>query len=205
VNSGSGRTLILLLECGTLEGGTVAGRREFDGAKFKELVLLLSEDSLTAGDEGFGMVKLNKLLYRADFEAFRLLGRSITGATYERQDYGPVARELPLALDELGRAGYLTWQHVPAGPYIRNIPEAREPADRTLFTDDERAIIGTTLQELAPMGGAAVSRWSHEESAGWRVNPNGAEITYESGLIDVEPLDDESVDLLRKYVGTLTA
>ena len=38
------------------------------------------------------MVKLNKLLYRADFEAFRLLGHPITGETYEKQEFGPVAR-----------------------------------------------------------------------------------------------------------------
>ncbi|TML66356.1 MAG: DUF4065 domain-containing protein, partial [Actinobacteria bacterium] len=150
----------------------MAGRREFDGAKFKELVLLLAEESAARGDEGFGIVKLNKLLYRADFEAFRLLGQSITGATYERQDYGPVARELPRALDQLGQAGYLTWQHVPAGPYTRDVPEAREGADRTLFPEGERQIIETTLNELAPYGGKAVSRWSHEESAGWRVNDN---------------------------------
>jgi len=62
-------------------------------------VLYLSQRS--ADDPGFGMVKLNKLLYRADFEAYRLLGHSITGAVYEKQDFGPVARPLPIALDEL--------------------------------------------------------------------------------------------------------
>ena len=88
----------------------MAGRAEFNSGKFKELVLYLSQAS--GEDEGFGMVKLNKLLYRSDFEAFRLLGSSITGATYERQDYGPVARELLIALDELAKRGYIGWQHV---------------------------------------------------------------------------------------------
>src|SRR5437588_9769045 len=115
----------------------MAGRREFDGAKFKELVLLLAEESAARGDEGFGIVKLNKLLYRADFEAFRLLGQSITGATYERQDYGPVARELPLALDELAQSGYLIWQHIPAGPYTRDVPTATEPPDKSILSEDE--------------------------------------------------------------------
>ena len=183
----------------------MAGRREFDGAKFKELVLHFSQASLEAGDEGFGMVKLNKLLYRADFESFRLLGHSITGATYERQEYGPVARQLPLALDELGRAGYLAWQHVPAGPYTRDVPEALEPPDLTLFSDAEQDIISTTMRELAALGGKSVSEWSHEESAGWRINENGAEITYESGLIDLTPLGPQPLALLRKYVAQLSA
>lgn len=181
----------------------MAGRREFDRSKFKELVLHLAQES--AGDEGFGMVKLNKLLYRADFEAFRLLGNSITGATYERQDYGPVARELPLALDELAAAGHLIWRHFDAGPFKRDVPEAVEPPDTTLFSDDEQAIIATALEDLRPLGGKAASRWSHEESAGWRVNQNGDEISYESGLIDLTPLDPERLGALRAYVSRLTA
>ena len=40
-------------------------------------------------------VKLNKLMYRADFESFRLLGRSMTGATYIKGEYGPMVKDLP--------------------------------------------------------------------------------------------------------------
>lgn len=108
---------------------------EFDRSKFKELVLYLSAAS--TADEGFGMVKLNKLLYHADFEAYRLLGHSITGATYEKQAYGPVARELPLVLDELGRSGYLRWEFSHAGPYTRKVPSPAEHPDLSLFASDE--------------------------------------------------------------------
>jgi hypothetical protein len=178
----------------------MAGRRTYNGARFKELVLHISQASLKAGDEGFGMVKLNKLLYRADFEAFRLLGRSITGATYERQDYGPVARELPLALDDLARTGYLVWRHVPTGPYTRDVPEAVEQPDLRLFTPEELAIVSSALEELGPYGGRGASEWSHEESAGWRVEKNGEELSYSSGLIDVKPLDPEALNALRDRV-----
>src|ERR1700733_4521543 len=78
------------------EGQTVAEQAEFNRSKFKELVLYLSQRS--AGDEGFGAVKLNKLLYRSDFEAYRLLGRPITGETYIKQEFGPVAADLPIVL-----------------------------------------------------------------------------------------------------------
>jgi Protein of unknown function (DUF4065) len=182
---------------------TVAGRRAFDRSRFKDLVLLLSRESIEAGDEGFGIVKLNKLLYRSDFEAFRLLGQSITGAAYERQDYGPVARELPLALDELVQGGFLAWQHVPAGPYTRDVPEPQVAPDQSLFTEEELAIVYAALKELSPLGGKSVSEWSHEESAGWRVRKTGDEITYESGLIDVTPLDPERHAALRAYGLTL--
>ena len=79
----------------------------FNRGKFKELVVYLCAVAEQAGDEGFGMVNLNKLLYRADFEAYRLLGHHVTGETYEKQEYGPVARDLPIVLDELAAAGRL--------------------------------------------------------------------------------------------------
>src|SRR5262245_55681451 len=55
--------------------GSMAGRTEFSSKKFKELVLYLALQS--RADKQFGMVKLNKLLYLCDFEAYRVLGHSI--------------------------------------------------------------------------------------------------------------------------------
>ena len=78
--------------------------QSFDRGKFKEMILYFSMRCEESKDAGIGMVKLNKLLYRADFEAYRTLGSSITGETYERQEFGPVARDLLIVLDELGKA-----------------------------------------------------------------------------------------------------
>lgn len=164
----------------------MAGSAEFNRAKFKELVLYLSQSS--AEDEGFGMVKLNKLLYRADFEAFRLHGQSITGATYEKQEYGPVARELPLALDELAQTGYVIWHQIESGPYTRKVPEAAEQPDLSQFDDAELAIINSIISELAALGGRSVSEWSHEQSSGWRAAEIGQAIGYGSALVSSEGL-----------------
>src|SRR5688500_7193326 len=139
----------------------MAGRAEFNRSKFKELVLYLAQVSEREDDEGFGMVKLNKLLYRTDFEAFRLLGHSITGETYEKQEFGPVARDLPIVLDELAADGRLYWQLTPRGPHTRKVPTTGEAPeaqpDMTLFSDAEREVIESTLHELATYGGKTVS------------------------------------------------
>lgn len=179
----------------------MAGRREFDPVKFKELVLLLAARS--EDDPRMSRVKLNKLLYRSDFEAFRLLGRSITGARYVRGEFGPMAAELPAAEKELGRRGLLTWRRERTGTNEQKIPVATEGADETQFSKEELAIIARSLDELREYGGKGASDWSHEESAGWRLKPNGAEITYESGLIDTRPLAPERLEALREYVATL--
>ena len=66
--------------------------RQFDGSKFRELVLYIAEQS--EGDPRFGAVKLNKILYYSDFEAFRVLGESITGATYRKLSEGPAPLQM---------------------------------------------------------------------------------------------------------------
>jgi hypothetical protein len=178
----------------------VAGGTEFKRGKLKELVLYFSQQSLEAGDEGFGMVKLNKLLYRADFESFRLLGRSITGAVYEKQEYGPVARDLLIVLDELAASGYLTWQLIPRGPRTRKVPTATPAGapDLGQFAPDELEIMRMALDDLAVYGGKQVSRWSHQHSAGWRAKEIGEVISYESELIDPNPADAEALAFLRQ-------
>jgi uncharacterized phage-associated protein len=178
---------------------------EFSRGKFKELVVYLCAASERAGDEGFGMVKLNKLLYRADFEAYRLLGHPITGETYEKQEFGPVARDLPVVLDELGAAARLRWEHIPRGPHTRDVPKITDDpdavADMTAFPPDEREVIENTLRELAVYGGKGVSEWSHEESAGWKAAPEyGHAIDYASTFISTEPISSEDLARARDYV-----
>jgi Protein of unknown function (DUF4065) len=178
---------------------------QFSRGKFKELVVYLCAASERAGDEGFGMVKLNKLLYRADFEAYRLLGHPITGETYEKQEFGPVARDLPIILDELGAAGRLRWQFIPSGPHTRKVPTVTDDpdavADMGAFPSDEREVIESALRELAVYGGKGASEWSHEESAGWKAAPEyGRAISYASAFISTEPFSEQDLDHVRKFL-----
>ncbi len=173
--------------------------------KFKEMVLYFSMRSAELEDEGFGMVKLNKLLYRADFEAYRTLGSAITGETYERQEFGPVARDLPIVLDELGAGGRLRWEHIPAGPYTRDVPRAQGDddvmPDQSVFSDDELVIMERALGELATHGGKSVSNWSHEQSAGWNLaGEDGNTIEYRTAFISTDQLPRDFMKHASEYV-----
>jgi uncharacterized phage-associated protein len=173
----------------------MAGGIEFDNGKFKELVLLLAERSKE--DRRMSRVKLNKLLYRADFEAFRILGHSITGATYVKGEHGPMAKELPGAEHELERRGYLKWRIEQAGPHEQKIPVANEPADADQFPPDELLIIDAALSELAAYGGKGAREWSHKESVGWNEVKDDQEIPYHSAMFSMDPIPDEDIDLAR--------
>ena len=180
-------------------------QHEFNRGKFKEMVLYFAVRAAEAGDDGFGMVKLNKLLYRADFEAFRTLGHPITGEVYERQAYGPVARDLPIVLDELGASGRLQWERIPTGPYTRTVPRVSEDGeaapDRSLFSEEELRVMEAALSELTGLGGKAASEWSHEESAGWNVaGENGVAIDYSTSIISTKPIPKEDLERAARFV-----
>jgi hypothetical protein len=182
----------------------MAGGREFSSGKFKELILLFAERS--AADpvmrSRMSRVKLNKLLYLADFEAFRLLGHSITGATYVRGEHGPMAYELPLAEDELGRGGLLSWRvEQLADGVSQKVPVAEQAADPSVFESDELPIIEYALKELAEHGGKAAADWSHDDSVGWRLAKEDLErIPYETSIIASEPAPAKTVARLRDRV-----
>jgi hypothetical protein len=174
----------------------MAGRTEFDGGRFKELVLLLAERS--KDDPRMSRVKLNKLLYLVDFDAYRLLGHSLTGATYIKGEHGPMAAQLPLAEKELGERGYLGWRSEGEPPYTQKIPVALETADESRFTADELRIIEAALAQLADVGGGGARDWSHEESVGWNEVEDEEAIPYHSAVFSTEPIPDSDVERARE-------
>lgn len=178
----------------------MAGGREYDQTRFENLVLYLA--SRSTDDEGYGKVKLNKLLFRADFEAYRLLGASITGEEYKRQEYGPVAAHLPSLLRRFEEAGILMVDEIPAGPYVRLVPSLGEGhvPNLELFSEAEREIIDRALGELRVHGAKSVSKWSHEESVGWRLTATDKVIAYETSVIASEPAPEKTLVRLRDRV-----
>ena len=64
----------------------------FSAEKFRELLLYIASES--TDDPPFGAVKMNKILYYADFAAFRQFGKPITGATYRKLMEGPAPLEM---------------------------------------------------------------------------------------------------------------
>ena len=71
----------------------------------------------------FGRTKLNKILWKSDFEAFSDRGRPVTGRDYQRLEHGPAPKEmLPLyremmskglGREEVSDFGYRVWDHAP--------------------------------------------------------------------------------------------
>lgn len=145
--------------------------------KLQELMLYIAKKSL--GDKHFGYVKLNKILFYADFAAYGELGASITNATYIRNHYGPTPREIKAAQASLESAGRAQVVEIPfyERKQQRLIPLA-EP-DMSLFTSDEIGIVDRMIEEYRNYTGKQLSDQTHELLP-WRNSEDGEEIPYYS-------------------------
>jgi hypothetical protein len=174
----------------------MAGGQEFNPQKFKELLLYLARESRR--DQGFGMVKLNKLLYACDFEAYRKLGRSITGATYQKLKFGPAAREFLPMQDELLQLEAAQVLRRTRGKYEQKVTIALWEPNLDVFITSELEVVKETLARMADLGGKDASDWSHKESAGWNLVEEGETIPYGTAFISTEPVPDEDVARARE-------
>ncbi|MBA3736604.1 MAG: SocA family protein [Actinobacteria bacterium] len=176
----------------------MAGGTEFNRQKFKELILYLADKS--GDDLGFGMTKLNKLLYFSDFEAYRRLGRSITGATYQKLEWGPAAREFLPLHEELLSDQRARVEARPRGRFWRKVTVS-SGADTSAFSPDELQVINAIIQELRPYDATGSSDLSHHQSVGWNVVDYGETIPYETVVVSAELPDANVVEYFRRLEG----
>ncbi|MCK9495552.1 MAG: Panacea domain-containing protein [Dehalococcoidia bacterium] len=159
----------------------MAGGREFDRQRFKELILFIADQS--KDDPRFGATKLNKILYFADFKAFLALGSSISGATYIRMDRGPVPEEMLATLREMEDAGDISRVERKYYNYTQKVVvPLRDSAVEDLLSSAERELLEAVLSELRLLDAAQVSALSHLDH-GWRIADDREVIPYESAFI----------------------
>lgn len=161
-----------------------------DVTKLKEMVLYISQ--LSEGDPRFGAIKLNKILYYADFTAYRELGQPITEANYQHLREGPAPKELLQAVDELENEGGIRYEH--RRYYTRRqkrIVRCREP-NLKHFNPKELRIVEDVVKVLWDLNAIEVRDLSHEEW-GWRLSDDGEIIPYRTAWLSPEPLTQEQI------------
>ncbi|HTE86075.1 MAG TPA: Panacea domain-containing protein [Dehalococcoidia bacterium] len=159
--------------------------------KLAEMIVYIAQRS--GDDDKFGAVKLNKILYYADFIAYRRLGHAISGTEYQHVEEGPAPRRLVPVRNELAQTGAITlYEQEHFGRVQQRIKAERLP-DLSLFTLDEIAILDEVLQELRPLNGKEVSERSHREP-GWKLTEDLQTIPYRTAWLSPEPMDEEQIE-----------
>ena len=155
----------------------------YDEHKLTELIVYVADR--LAADRAGGATKLNKVLFFADFTHVRRHRRPITGAEYQKLDFGPAPRRLvPIRQRLIGQGAAEIVSEDFLGYQQRRLVALR-PADLSVFDADELTTIDAVLDDLAGMTAKQVSDLSHEEAA-WRHTEMNATIAYELAFIPKE-------------------
>ena len=177
---------------------------EFDPEKFKELIVYVAAKA--QDDPAFGAIKLNKILYYADFAAYRQLGAPITGAAYFKLREGPAPRQLLAARDELVDEGRLRIEERRHFAYLqkRLAPSPGCAPDPEFLRPEERELVDQVIEFFWGKSAREVSDYSHREP-GWILAEDRADIPYESAWLSGDPIDQETEEAARRIGAELLA
>ncbi len=145
----------------------MASTVQYDPEKFQELLLYIADRM--GDDPSFGATVLNKALFFSDFLAYRTLGHSITGAEYQKLEYGPAPRSLlreQQALIDSGRAVLQSRNRW--GRIQRRLVVLDQPRIDGVFKPSEIELVDRVIEMLRGHSATAVSQFSHAVSVGWR-------------------------------------
>ena len=169
------------------------------GQRLRELVVYISRKS--EPDPFFGAIKLNKILYHSDFEAFRRFGVPLTGCRYSRLKFGPAPKAVVYARDDLVQEGAIRTERVRIGNFEQIRTIAQRDAVLDLFTPDEIMLVDEVIDRLWPQNATEVSDASHDVR--WKVLRNNDAIPYEFAFLSNDPVSEyenkRTLELAAKY------
>jgi len=153
--------------------------------RLRQMILHVADKCRSA--ERFGFIKLNKILWKADFNAFAARGRPVTGREYTRQKFGPVPKEMLPLHREMKERGLITIEMVDFGDDIvehRTLP--LRPADLARFTKEDLEFVASAIGHYWNMSGMESSDDSH--GVAWQTRTNGEPMPYEAAFLSDRPL-----------------
>jgi hypothetical protein len=146
-----------------------------DKEKLRQLALYVAHRS--ENDPRFGRVKFNKILFYCDFMHYLKTGRSITGYSYIKMEFGPCPEDFDILEKEMDKADELKLQTRERYGLIQKRPIALIEYDLKKFTGEEIATVEEVLQGLDGYNGKQVSELSHM-FVGWELAKEFEHIPY---------------------------
>ena len=152
---------------------------ELDEAKCRELIIYIAGEC--SDDQYFGATKLHKILFLADFGAYKDTGCSITGSDYLCMPYGPLADGINNLVSSMSKGreqSLLVRDVIRAGYRQRYIVPVRAP-DISRFTEQELRLVNKAIKRVRNKTAKQVSNLTHH-FVGWQLADDGAVIPYET-------------------------
>jgi hypothetical protein len=157
--------------------------------KLRELIIYVS--TLSERDPKFGAIKLNKLLFYADFLAYQRFGTAITGQEYQALEHGPAPKRLKPIMDRMERSGDVKIEARKVGRVrqLRAVPI--RTANLSVFSEQELDLVQEVVRRFRDANARQISDESHL-FLGWQLGIQGETIPYSTVLIGTrKPTDQE--------------
>ena len=140
--------------------------------------------------ERFGKVKLNKILWRADFKAFAERRMPVTGRTYQKLTAGPAPLEMPLVLAEMQAEGLLRFERlILARDYIEDRPTALVNANLKDFSPNDIGYLDESVAFYWAKSATRASDLSH--GIAWKSREYLDPIPYEAAFLSDRKMSTE--------------
>ena|ERR1035437_8897862 len=152
--------------------------------KLKESVLYISQ--VAEPDDTFAKVKLCKLLYNIDFEAYLQFGKSVTEETYRKLEQGTVPTAVFSLLED--DKDVVLVNRLFHG-YTQQKPVAMRDAETSIFTVEEIALINLVVRRHWGQTGTQMSNESHN-FIGWRLAKDNEIIPLQAALLEDRDLTE---------------
>jgi hypothetical protein len=146
---------------------------QFDRAKLLDVVHYVCAKIPV---EELGRYRLHKILYLSDMLHFTATGRPLTGVEYQKQPFGPMARDLTWALRNLKDNGSLDIKHRDYFGFPKDDFISLRPPDLSRLTAEERRLIDDVADFARGRSAREISELSH--NAAWEMLAIGDRIPY---------------------------
>ena len=168
----------------------VEGWRE----RLKEAMLYVSWKC--QDDPRFGLVKLFKILYFADFDAFLHYGSPVTGAPYYRLRHGPIPVHGYEVKEELMGTGDITVEKQEYFDLQQQRVVPTHPPEYSLLGPRDVEVLDRWIDKLRLLTASEVSTLSH--SRAWEVAGDKEQIPYEAAFLSDDSLTAAEAEHLRE-------
>lgn len=152
-----------------------------------------------------GATKLNKICWYSDLEAFRLYGRTISGADYyRRMQHGPTPPGAPFILQNLQRVGKIAISEQNYYGRPKTMYMSQQRPNLSAFSAEEIAVVDQIASVICSKHTAAsISSISHDTL--WEEIELGGDIPVAAASVIPGEITAEDVDWAAKAVADLDA
>lgn len=167
--------------------------------RLRQLILFVSDRCQT--DPNFGMTKLVKILWWADFESFARYGESITNTRYKKFPFGPVSEAALDVREEMKERGEIAIMKEGYSAFTRDRVVPLETANLDGFSGRDIALLDGVIHMFHGLTATHVSETSHDHA--WHAAGDRKPIPYEAALLSDQPLTEDDIarahELSNKY------